>query len=78
MQTFNCWTDDPEEADEIKAYGFEDAAAEYADFCWSNRDGWEWLTTGTEVNVSNGDETQTFSITVEHIPMFSASKKEAA
>lgn len=44
--TYRCWLadgDTEDDATEIGAYDAESAAEEYLDYCWGNRDGWEWI-----------------------------------
>lgn len=72
MKTFTCWNDDPSDTDEIRSFDHEDAASAYADYCWNQRDGWEWLKDGTEVYVSDGEETRKYTIMIEMEPVFRA------
>lgn len=53
----------------------EDAAEAHAKYCYSNRDGWEWLWNCTdEFEVICGGEVRRFRIVTESEPVFCANE----
>ena len=77
MTVFYCWHDNMEadEAWEIEAANFLDAAERFAERLWSEGDGWEWLRSGEVFQISDGVETRSMEITVEAEPVFYANHK---
>lgn len=61
---------------EIKASDAESAAEEYAEFVFSNRDGWEygvyWDDELAVVVIDEDEKLHTFNIEVQHCPYFCA------
>ncbi|MCK5013237.1 MAG: hypothetical protein KAS66_05415 [Candidatus Omnitrophica bacterium] len=81
MHTFTCWDKDrgiepPKNPHELKALDFEDAATEYAEYSYRERDGWEWMQKGCAFYINDGEETREVKITVEHEPVFYAEEIE--
>lgn len=75
MANFMCKLPEEKEWD-VGVYGIDadDAAEEYAKYCWDNRDGWEWLRSGSIVecrSIATGEVTR-HSIEAKSQPVFSA------
>lgn len=69
-----------DDAHEIECkFGFEDmVVAEYCEYLWSDRDGWDWMNTGkesTKIHVvdENGNES-VYTYDIDFEPVFSVTK----
>jgi hypothetical protein len=70
--------DNPEELEEIEAYSADGAAAEYAEYCFYNRDYWECGAAEWDAKLCihdpKKDETKFYAVEVEQHPHFSVAE----
>ena len=74
------WRDD--ETQDIRATDAEDAAERFLEYCWSNRDGWEWILSRNSneashtIIVTGGGKRYRVNVDVELAPRYTANAEE--
>lgn len=80
MPTFQCRTNDEDYGDEpheVDAFDHESACDEFAEYCYSHRDGWEWMVDGPAtffVRLKGAEDEKKFTVETEFNPTFSSSE----
>lgn len=78
MNNYRVWIADETEEDgvTIEHLWIDSAVEEYAEHCWDNRDGNEWMTRGADfcAREVGSDVVRKFRVEVEFDPSFGASE----
>lgn len=72
INTYTCWSDDPNETWEVESFDHDQAAEAYALHCYTKNGSDHEAVNSMDVYVRGESETRKFSIEVEFSPRFVA------